>query len=127
MKYRQAQAAAFDAWYATLPRDEVLRRLDDAIGHARELGIDPMEDPEARMAVHALRGETNAAIKTAVDDYFSQPVARNLRWRETMAQSFYADLVSDARVRGAMQAWEQDYAALREKVRAFLADLSASA
>jgi TolB-like protein/Tfp pilus assembly protein PilF len=127
MKYRQAQAAAFDAWYATLPRDEVLRRLEDALGQAKELGIDPMEDPETRMAVHAIRGDTSAAVKTAVDDYFSQPVATNLRWKEIMAQSFYADLVSDERVRGAMQAWEQDYAALRERVRAFLADLSASA
>jgi tetratricopeptide (TPR) repeat protein len=127
MKYRQAQAVAFDAWYATLPRDEVLRRLDDAIDQAKELGIDPMENPETRMAVHAIRGETNAAVSTAVDDYFSQPVTRNLRWQETLSQSFYADLVNDERVRGAMQAWEQEYAVLRKRVRAFLADLSASA
>ena len=127
IRYRRAQAIAFDAWYATLPRDEVLRRLDDAIDHAKELGIDPMANPETRMAVHAIRGETSAAIDTAIDDYFAQPVTRNLRWREIMAQSFYADLVGDARIRGAMQAWERDYLALREKVRAFLADLSASA
>ena len=127
MKYRQAQAAAFDAWYATLPRDEVLRRLDGALEAATAFGIDPLEDPETRMAVHAIRGETDAAVRTAVESYFPQPVTINLRWREILSQSFYAELVTDERIASEMSDWEQEYSDLREQVRAFLADLSATA
>ena len=127
MKYREAQAAAFAAWYATLPRQDVLGRLDSLLDTAKEFGIDPLEDPETRMAVHAVRGETDAAVGTAMEDYFSQPVTRNLRWREVLSQSFYSDLVSDQRIAGAMSNWEQEYADLRQRVKAFLADLSAAA
>jgi TolB-like protein/Flp pilus assembly protein TadD len=126
-KYREAQAASFDAWYATLPRDEVLRRLDDALRAAGEFGIDPLEEPETKMAVHAIRGKQEAAIRTALDDVFSLPVTSNLRWRETFSQSFYTDMVVDERVRSALQRWEEEYEALRQSVRAYLADLSAAA
>jgi len=126
-KYREAQAAAFDAWYATLPRDEVLRRLDDLLRAAQDFGVDPLDDPETRMAVHAIRGETEQAIRTALDDVFSRPVTSDLRWRETFSQSFYADVVADERVREALQRWDDEYNALREQVRTYLADLSAAA
>jgi TolB-like protein/tetratricopeptide (TPR) repeat protein len=127
MKYRQAQQAAFDAWYATLPREEVLRRLDVALSTAREFGVEPLENPDIRMAVHAIRGETEAAADTAVEHFFSRPVTSQLRWQEILSQSFYADLVTDERVVRAMSDWERQYADVREQVRAFLADLSAAA
>jgi TolB-like protein/Flp pilus assembly protein TadD len=125
-KYREAQAAAFDAWYSTLSRDEVLRRLDDALRAAEDFGIDPLDEPETRMAVHAIRGETEQAIRTGLDDVFSQPVTTDLRWRETFSQSFYTDVIADERIREALQRWEDEYNALRERVRTYLADLSAA-
>jgi TolB-like protein/Tfp pilus assembly protein PilF len=127
MKYRQAQAVAFDAWYATLPRDEVLLRLDSALGTAKKFGVDPLDNAETRMAVHAIRGETEAAVETAIEYFFSQPVTGNLQWREVLSQSFYEELVSDERISSAINDWEQRYADLREQVRTFLADLSAAA
>ena len=92
-----------------------------------EFGVDPLEDPGTRLGVHALRGETDEAIETALESVFSQPVTTQLRWRETFSQAVYADVVADERVREALQRWEEEYTALREKVRAFLADLSAAA
>jgi len=126
-KFREAQSVAFDAWYVALPREELLRRLDDVIQAALDFGVDPLEDPKTKMAVHAIRGETEDAIATALDGVFSLPVTSDLRWRETFSQSFYADVVADERIRDALQRWENDFNALRERVRAYLADLSATA
>jgi len=126
-KYRAAQIAAFDAWYVTLPRDELLRRLDDLLQYALDFGIDPLEDPNNKLGVQALRGETDEAIKTALESVLSQPVTTNLRWREALSQSQYADIVADERIRSALQRWEEEHNVLRDQVRSYLADLSATA
>ena len=126
-KYREAQIAAFEPWYVALPTDDLLQRLNDMLQTLLEFGVDPLEDPGTRLGVHALRGETDEAIETALESVFSQPVTTQLRWRETFSQAVYADVVADERVREALQRWEEEYTALREKVRAFLADLSAAA
>jgi hypothetical protein len=126
-KYRSAQIAAFDAWYVALPRDELFWRLDYLLQSVRDFGIDPLEDPNTKLGVHALRGETEKAIETALEIVLSQPVTTNLRWRETLSQSQYSDVGADERIRSALQRWEEEYDALRESVRSYLADLSASA
>ena len=126
-KYRAAQVAAFDAWYVALPRDELLRRLDDVVQAALDFGIDPLDDPDTKLGVQALRGETEEAIETALELVLSQPVTTNLRWRETLSQSQYADIIADERVRNALQRWEEEYSAIRQRVRTYLADLSATA
>jgi len=126
-KYRAAQIAAFEAWYVALSRDDLLQRVTDMLQAASEFGVDPLEDPGTRLGVHALRGETDEAIETALAFVLSQPVTTHLRWRETFSQAVYADTVADERVREALQRWDEEYTALREKVSAFLADLSATA
>jgi len=126
-KFREAQIAAFESWYVALPREELLRRLDDVIQAALDFGVDPLEDPGVRMGVHALRGETDDAIETALEYVLSQPVTTDLRWRENYSQALYADIVADERVREALQRWEQEYIELREKVRSYLSDLSVAA
>jgi hypothetical protein len=126
-KYRDAQIAALDAWYAALPRDEVLQRLDDLLGSAADFGIDPLDDPETKMGVHALRGETELAIETALTRVLTQPVTTKLYWREMFSQAQYAEIIADERVAAALQRWEVEYDELRERVRAYLADLSAAA
>lgn len=126
-KYRLAQIAAFEAWYVALPREELLRRLDGVIQDALDFGVDPHDDPGTRLGIHALRGETDAAIETALEFVFSQPVTTQLRWRETFSQAVYANIVADERIEAALRRWEEEYDALRESVRAYLADLSTAA
>ena len=124
LKYRNAQVAALDAWYLALPRDDLLRRLDDLIHAAELVGIDPLENPRTRLGVQAFRGETEQAIETALAHVFSQSVATDLRWRETFSRAQFADIVADDRIKAALQRWEAEYDTLREQVRAYLADLS---
>jgi TolB-like protein/Flp pilus assembly protein TadD len=126
-KHRAAQIAALDAWYVSLPREELLNRLDDLLSEAHEFGIDPLTDPQHRLGVHALRGEIEAGVRVALEQVFSEPVTRDLLWREEYSQPVYADIVADERVRDALRRRESEYKLVRDQVRAYLADLSESA
>lgn len=125
-KIRLAQGMALDAWYVTLPREEVLRRLDVLLGRGTAMGIDHAEDPYAQMSVLAMRGEIQAAVQVALDDIFTRPVALNLDWRNVFTQARFEEVVADARVQAALERWEEDEAALRSEVRSYLADLQAA-
>lgn len=125
-KYRLAQSVAFDAWYVSLPREEVLRRLDALIDYAASAGIDVSENPTTHMGILAIRGETKAAIDIALKEVFTDPVALNLGWRETFAQAQYKDIVADPRIQAALKRWEEEEAALRGQVQAYFADLHAA-
>ncbi len=126
-KYRAAQVAAIDTWYLSLPREELLKRLDDLLDAAHRFGIDPLVDPRNRLGVHAIRGETEAGVKVALDELLSQPVTRDLLWREEYSQPLYADIVADQRVQAALRRREAEYKAVRDEVKAYLAGLSESA
>lgn len=125
-KYRTAQGEAFDAWYATLPREELLRRLDAMLAIAASMGFDINTDPKTQVNVLAMRGENEKAIELALNSVFRESVALNLDWRETLGLAQYADIVADERVQAAMQRWGEEEAALRGAVQTFLADLQAS-
>ncbi len=125
-KYRQSQGFAFDAWYVTLPRDEMLSRLDTLIAIGERLGFDITADPNTYLAILALRGATDQAIDVALERVFTRPVATNLDWRETLAQAQYEPVVADPRVRDAMQRWEDEEAALRGDVQAYFQDMQAA-
>ena len=125
-KYRLAQLVAFDAWFAFLPREEVLRRIDVMVEIFVSMGIDPTADPFIQMNVLAMRGEIEAAIEVALERVFARSVATNLGWRETYAQLQYAEIVEDPRIQAAMQRWEEEEVALRGQVQAYLADLQAA-
>jgi TolB-like protein/Tfp pilus assembly protein PilF len=122
-KYRMAQGIAFDAWYVSLPREEMLRRLDVLLEATRAMGFDPTEDPATHVRILALRGEIQEAIRVALDDVFSRSVATSLGWRETLAQPLFAEIVADPRIRAAMREWEQEEAGIRDNVSAYLQDL----
>jgi TolB-like protein/cytochrome c-type biogenesis protein CcmH/NrfG len=124
-KYRAAQIAAFDAWYVALPRDEMLARLGDIIDSARDFGFDPMDDPFARLDIHALRGETEQGVNVALNDVLSRAVTADLRWRERFSGVQYRDIVAEPRVTEALERWQAEYEEAREAVRAYLAELSA--
>ncbi len=125
-KYRAAQRVAFDTWYLSLPREEMLRRLDALIDYAASVGFDVAKDPNTHMAILALRGETERAIEVALNEVFTRSVALNLGWREDFGQAQYMGIVADTRIQAAMQQWEDDEAALRGQVHAYFEDLRAA-
>ncbi|MBT8089858.1 MAG: hypothetical protein KJO01_06600 [Gammaproteobacteria bacterium] len=125
-KYRLAQGVAFDAWYITLPREEVLRRLDVLIDSAASVGFDVFQNPATRFSILTMRGETEKAIDVALNEIFTDSVALNLGWRETIAQTQYKDIVADPRIQAALKRWEDEEAALRGQVQAYFADLRAA-
>jgi tetratricopeptide (TPR) repeat protein len=125
-KFRGAQGVAFDAWLQTLPRAEVTRRLDVMLQYAEALGVDPTENPVTHLGILVIRGQTDEAIKVALERVFTQTVAKNLNWRETFAQPQYAEIVADERVQDAMRRWEEEEAALRGSVASYFADMQAS-
>jgi TolB-like protein/tetratricopeptide (TPR) repeat protein len=125
-KYRAAQGVALDAWYLSLPRDELLRRLDTLLDFGATVGFDLAKDPKTHLKVLALRGEVAAAIDVALQRVLSQSVSTNLGWQQDYALAQYAEIVADERVQAALRHWEEEEAALREAVRAYFADLRAT-
>ncbi len=125
-KYKTAQFTAFDAWNLSLPRDELMRRLDTLVEFAIENGFDEERQPTAYVGILALRGEVQEAIKLGLSDVFTGSVAERLNWRKTFSQSFFADVVADPDVQAALKRWEEEEEALRGQVQTYLADIHAS-
>jgi len=125
-KYRQAQGVAFDAWYVTLPRNEMLRRLDALITFGAALGFDIADNPDTYFSVLALRDETDRAIEVALERVFTRPVSVNLHWREMLAQAQFQPIVADPRIQQAMQRWEDEEAALRGSIEGYFRDMHAA-
>lgn len=126
LKYRGAQFAAFDAWYVSLPRDEMLRRLARLGEIAESFGFDPEQNPDIYVGILVLQGQVDEAIEIALADLFSESVAVHLDWRRTLSQAQYAEFVEDPRIQAAMQKWEDEEAALSAQIKTYLADLSVS-
>jgi hypothetical protein len=126
LKYRAAQFVAFDAWYVSLPRDEMLSRLDRLQEIAKTFGFESADNPGIHVGVLALQGNIDDAVEIALADLFSETVAVNLGWRRTFSQAQFTKFVADPRIRTAMQRWDDEEAGLRARVKAYLADLLAS-
>ncbi len=125
-KYRGAQFSAFDAWFVSLGRDELLSRLDRMRQVANSFGIDPENDAGTHVSVLALQGKNEEAIDVALSELFVDSVAIHLDWRRALSQAQFAELVKSPDVQAAMQRWEDEEAEIRSRVKAFLADLSVS-
>lgn len=126
LKYRAAQYSAFDAWYVTLPKEELLKRLNRLWEIARSFGFDPADDPGIHVGILVLQGKTDEAIDVALAELFTESVAVNGGWQTTFSQSQYKEFNTDPRVQAAMQRWEDEENALRDQVKTYLADLQAS-
>ena len=53
-------------------------------------------------------------------------VVRNLGWRHSLGLAQYENIVRDARVRQALQRWDEEWSALQVKVSNYLEDLSSA-
>jgi hypothetical protein len=109
-----------------LPREEVIRRLDVLLSYADAMGVDPKNDPASHLGILTLRGDIDAAINIALEEYFTQSVAIRPNWRDMLMQPQYAEVTSDPRIVAAMQRWEEEEAALRGSVQTYFADLHAA-
>jgi len=125
-KYQTAQQTAFDAWYVTLPRNELLQRIEKMLEIAAAFGLDPMDDPRVHVSVAALRGDITQAIQVALSDVFTQPVTINLGWRNDFEQAQFVEFVEDPRVRAAMQNWEDEQTALQQGLMSFLSEVGST-
>jgi TolB-like protein len=125
-KYRTAQRVAFDAWYTSLPHDELLRRLDKLRAIAASFGVDPLAHPRTKVNVLALQGKVEQSIEVALADLFTQPVTMNPGWKDNFVQAQFVEFVADPRVIAAMQNWENEEAVLRSRLQSFLVDLSSA-
>lgn len=123
LKYREAQFAAFDAWYAAESQEQINARIEQMLEIARSYGFDPATDPDFRFGLLALLGKTDEAVEAALQDFFSEPVALNLGWEREFSLAQYKDIVADPRIQAAMRRWEEEEDALREQIRTYLADL----
>jgi hypothetical protein len=119
-----AQWVAFDAWYTTLSQDELSRRIERIQEIAASYGFDLLQDPAARVSVLVMQDKVEDAIILALSDVFASPVLPDLGWQVRYSQARYADFVADPRIQDAMQKWELEEAAARDRVRNFLLDLS---
>ena len=123
-KYRNAQFAAFDAWYTTLSPEELARRAEKLYGIAAAFGVDPLANPRTQITALAMQGEIEQAIQIALEKWFSESVAQHLGWRDNLSQAHFAEFVKDPRIVAAMQKWENEEEVLRDRVRSYLMDLS---
>jgi TolB-like protein/tetratricopeptide (TPR) repeat protein len=123
---RLAQGIAINAWYASLPRNEALERLDYLLAMMESNGFEPMKNPAMAANVHAMRGEIAAAVELVLEYIGSESVASNLNWREAAGLPQFADVMRDPRVQEEIARWEAEESGLREDVRTFLEDLQSA-
>jgi tetratricopeptide (TPR) repeat protein len=124
IRFLTAQQVAFDAWFTILDGDELNRRIEKIQEIAGTYGVDLLQNPETRVTIMAMRGESEEAIELALSDVFSQPVLADQGWRRRYSQAQYAEFVADPRIQAAMQKWEAEEGVIRDQVRSYLLDLS---
>ncbi len=125
-KFKIAQILALEAWYVTLPGDELTNRMNTLLEFAKANGYDPDSSPSVSLRLLAMRGEVQEAIKLGLSDVFAGSVAERLNWREDFSQAYFADVVADPDVQAALKRWEEEEEVLRGKVQTYLADIHAS-
>jgi TolB-like protein/Tfp pilus assembly protein PilF len=122
IKEQIARFAVLPLWPATLPEDEWKRRIRVAIDYGAQFGLDPNGDSMAGVVFRFVEGHYDEARDTLVRIFETNPVGTFLNWRETMDRPVFADLVDDPQVQAGLRKYAADEAALRESVRAFLAE-----
>jgi len=123
-RFLAAQLRAFDAWFTTLSHEELLRRIERVQEIAASYGNDLLRDSGVRVDVMALQGNVSEAVDLALIDVFTKSVLMDQSWHIRYSQAQFADFVKDPGVQEAMQKWETEEMAVRDRVRTFLSDLS---
>ena len=119
-KYVIARFSALELWSVTLPQDEVKRRYDSLWAVIRTFGFDPEEQPLSKAIIRVLDGDTVAATEVLATEYFEDPIAPNLDWKEDLAHPLLREILADPRIEANMKQYQQAMNELREEVRGFL-------
>jgi len=126
VKFLLAQRVALDAWFATLPEDELSRRVARIQEIASSYGFDLLQNPVTRVDMMVMQNKTEDAVQLALTDVFTRPVILDQDWRTRYSQAQYKEFVEDSRVQDAMKKWETEEAMIRDRVRNYLLDLSSA-
>jgi TolB-like protein/Flp pilus assembly protein TadD len=124
-KYRVAQIIALEAWFASLPRAELNRRIGILQANVPGIGPEHFEDQGLELTIMAMHGDVDQAVEFALTDVLPESVLLNLGWRESLGLAHFQDLGADDRVQAGLQVWRDEQAAQSTLVGAYLAELSA--
>jgi len=124
-KYRVAQVIVLEAWYPTLPREELNRRIGILQANVPGVGPEHFEDQGLELTILAMQGDTEEAIDFALTDVLPESVLLNLGWRESLGLAHFKDLGDDDRIQAGLQVWRDEQAAQSALVKTYLAELSA--
>ncbi len=124
-KYRAAQVTALEAWYPTLPRAELNRRIGILQANVHGIGPGHFEDQGLELTILAMQGDIEEAIEFALTDVLSQSVLLDLAWEESIGLAHFQDLGADDRIQAGLQIWRDEQAAQSALVKTYLAELSA--
>ncbi len=124
-KYRAAQITALEAWFATLPRAELFRRIGILQAIVPGMGPEHFVDQGLELTILAMQGDTEKAIEFALADVLTESVLLNLGWQESIGLAHLQDLGEDDRIEAGLQVWRDEQAAQSALVKTYLAELSA--
>ncbi|MEL7448108.1 MAG: tetratricopeptide repeat protein [Pseudomonadota bacterium] len=119
-----ARIAALDAWYVTLPADQVAGRIASLRNAADALPRNPFANTANDYRWAALEGRRDEATRALLDNTLTQTVLLHLDWPETAPLPQYAYLENDAEVTASVSRWQKELAAERDRVTQFLAGLT---
>ena len=124
-KYRVAQILALEAWFTTLPRAELNRRIRMLQAIVPGMGPEHFEDQGLEMTILAMQGDTAKTIKFALTNVLPESVLLNLAWEQSIGLAHFHDLGADDRIQAGLQVWRDEQAAQSALVKIYLAELSA--
>lgn len=124
IKFRSAQIIALEAWYTTLPKDELERRIEKVQGIFAPFGGDRPAGSGVRFMLLALQGRNDEAIDLALDTILPKSVLSNLTWQDSAGMPQYTEIGEDPRFADGLARWQSEYDVQREQVSQFLAELS---
>lgn len=123
---RSVQIGALNAWYLSLPRDDMVERLLELRRVAEAFGLRLEDDPVSHVDILCLLGEHEQAIAIALERILSQPVLARLGWERRLQYAQYAPLREDPRIRDALRQSAADRAAASERIAAYLDSYAAA-
>ena len=119
-----ARIAALDAWYVTLPADQLAERIASLRAAADTVPRNPFANAANDYRWAALEDRRDEATRALLDNTLTQTVLLHLDWPETAPLPQYAYLEGDAQVTAAVSRWQKELSSERERVTQFLEDLT---
>ena len=121
LKVLFAQEWAFPMWYAVLPEDEALAKVDAYLAAGEALDFGPEDSPRPYAEAYALRGETEAAVDLLLRTSLARPVSDWRWWDWYLGRDSMSEVVADPRVQEQILRLEGEQVEARAALREYLA------